>query len=136
MNFIFFISFFVHRCFHIVFQRCFVSTFLKIYSKVFLQGFWEVFLSNFLKLCHRFFHRVLNFEIFSKFRLCKIHRFFHRLFSCDRVFHIFLTVFSQVFIQYWKYPILGHEKLTPVHKKFRVSVQNIYKIYTIMTGSF
>ena len=65
----------------------------------------------------RFFHRVLNFEIFSKFRLCKIHRFFHRVFSCDRVFHIFFTVFSQVFIQYWKYPILGHEKLTPVHQK-------------------
>ena len=34
-----FISFFVHRCFHIVFQRCFLSTFLKIYSKVFSQGF-------------------------------------------------------------------------------------------------
>ena len=83
-------------------------------------------------MSHRFFHRVLNFEIFSKFRLCKIHRFFHRVFSCDRVFHIFFTVFSQVFIQYWKYPILGHEKLTPVHQKFRASVpNNIYKIYTI-----
>ena len=64
-NFFHFISFFVHRCFHIVFQRCFLSNFLKICSKVFSQGFSEVFLGNFLKLCHRFFDRVIFTGLFE-----------------------------------------------------------------------
>ena len=80
---------FVHRFFHRVFQTCLLSNFWKICSQVFSQAYFS----------HRFFHRVLNFEIFSKFRLCKIHRVFHRVFSCHRVFHIFFTAFSQVFIQ-------------------------------------
>ena len=91
-----------------VFQRCLLSNFLNIFSQVFSR----VFLSAiFLNFDHRFFHRVfhrlifhrvLNFEIFSKFRLCKIHRVFHRVFTCHRVFHIFFTAFSQVFIQQWR----------------------------------
>ena len=85
--------FFVHRFFHRVFHRCLLSNFWKICSQVFSQGFSQAYFS------HRFFHRVLNFEIFSKFKLCKIHRVFHRVFSCHRVFHIFFTAFSQVFIQ-------------------------------------
>ena len=76
-------------------KRCFLTNFLKLWSQVFPQGFSQSYFS------HRFFHSVLNFEILSKFRLCKIHRFFHRVFPCHRVFHIFFTAFSQVFIQWW-----------------------------------
>ena len=96
--------FFVDTCtgiFREVFQRCFLSNFLNIFSQVFSR----VFLSAiFLNFDHRFFHRVfhrlifhrvLNFEIFSKFRLCKIHRVFHRVFTCHRVFHIFSQRFHR-----------------------------------------
>ena len=72
-----------------VFQRCFWAIFLNFDHRVFSQAYFR----------HRFFHRVPNFEIFSKFRLCKIQRFFHLVFSCLRVFHIFFTVFSLAFIQ-------------------------------------
>ena len=70
--------------------------FLNQFSQTLIIGF-----STVLFYSHRFFHSVLNFEILSKFRLCKIHRFFPRVFSCHRVFHIFFTAFSHVFIQWW-----------------------------------
>ena len=95
--------FFVHM--HRYFPWGFWEVLLKQFSQHFFIGFSRVFLSAiFLNFDHRFFHRlifhrVLNFEIFSKFRLCKIHRVFHRVFTCHRVFHIFFTAFSQVFIQ-------------------------------------
>ena len=105
--------FFAHRYFHRDFQMALLKKFSQTLFIGFFTGFFRCLLSNFLKICsqvfsqgfpqayfsHRFFHRVLNFEIFSKFRLCKIHRVFHRVFSCHRVFHIFFTAFSQVFIQ-------------------------------------
>ena len=79
-------------------------------SQVFSHRFSGVSYAIFSKFVHSFFHRlilvtgffysVLNFEILSKFRLCKIHRFFHRVFSCH-LFHLFFTAFSQVFIQQW-----------------------------------
>ena len=96
-----------------VFSYGFSEVFLKQFSQNFFIGFFTGFFRGvvqaiFLNFDHRFFHRVftglfqsqvfhrvLNFEIFSKFRLCKI----HRVFSCHRIFHIFFTAFSLVFIQ-------------------------------------
>ena len=71
------------------FTGVFIGSLLKLWSQVFSQGFSQAYFSG------RFFHRVLNFEIFLKFRLCKIHRVFHRVFSCHRVFHI--IIFHSVF---------------------------------------
>ena len=90
--------------------------FLKQFSQNLFIGLFTGFFSQ------KFFHRVLNVEIFSKFRLCKIHRFFHRL------FHIFFTAFSSNCDHVHLHSHLSNSKFRSLHISFAPPVFNLLSL--------